>query len=146
MGIRVSLYEIGTILNSYNNFLIISLIPLEAAKNKFKSFEILRLGEVLSNELIQVDKGRREFEVENVTRQIFDRIGTSKIIVSDIDILFNPAYRLDIIKLFMQLARNKKMIVQWPGESNSEFLIYSELKYDDYKRYAINDYDIICLE
>lgn len=145
MGIKCSLYEIDKIINTYNDFLIVSLLPTESFKGKFMDFEILNLGQTLSRELIQVEKDLRDTEVENVTKRIFSQTYSNRIIATDIDILFNPSYKLDVIKLFIQLSRNKTVIVQWPGKIDSNYLIYSEPQYDDYKKYDIKDYNIICL-
>ena len=145
MGIKSSIYEIEKILKTYNDYLIISLLDLETIKTKFKDFETLELGEILSSELIKIDKNKRNIEVVKTMGCIFSKIDASEIIVTNIDILFNPSYRLDIIKLFIQLSRNKTVIVQWPGKLDLNNLIYSEPKYEDYKKYEINNYNIICL-
>ena len=145
MAIKCSIYEIDKVLKTYNYFLIVDLLPIETIKNKFKDFEIVSLGQALSRELIQIDKNIRNAEVEKVTKSIFSGINSNKLIVTDIDILFNPLYKLDVIKLFMQLSANKKVIVQWPGKLDSNNLVYSEPKYEDYKKYEIKNYNIICL-
>ena len=145
MSIKCSLYEIEKVLKVYNDYPIISLLDLETIKTKFKDFETLELGEILSSELIKIDKNKRNIEVEKTIEYIFSEINANEIIVANIDILFNPSYRLDIIKLFIQLSRNKTVIVQWCGNLVSNNLIYSEPKYEDYKKYEINNYNIICL-
>lgn len=145
MGIKCSLYEIDKIMNAYNDYLIVSLADIETIKSKFQDFEILQLGQTLSYELIKIDQNRRNTEVERVIKGIFSKINGNKIILTGIDILFNPLYKLDVIKLFIQLSINKTVIVQWPGRLASNNLIYSEPKYDDYKKYEIKDYNIVCL-
>lgn len=145
MGIKSSIYEIEKILKTYNDYLIISLVDLETIKTKFKDFKVIELGQVLSKELTKINKDKRNLEVVKTMGCIFSEIDVSGIIVTNIDILFNPSYRLDIIKLFIQLSRNKTVIVQWPGKLDFNNLIYSEPKYEDYKKYEINNYNIICL-
>jgi len=145
MGIKSSIYEIEKILKTYNDYLIISLVDLETIKTKFKDFKVIELGQVLSKELTKINKDKRNLEVVKTMGCIFSEIDVSGIIVTNIDILFNPSYRLDIIKLFIQLSRNKTVIVQWPGKLESNNLVYSEPKYEDYKKYEINNYNIICL-
>lgn len=145
MGIKSSIYEIEKILKTYNDYLIISLVDLETIKTKFKDFKVIELGQVLSKELTKINKDKRNLEVVKTMGCIFSEIDVSGIIVTNIDILFNPSYKLDIIKLFIQLSRNKTVIVQWPGKLESNNLVYSEPKYEDYKKYEINNYNIICL-
>ncbi|MGD9567041.1 MAG: BREX-3 system P-loop-containing protein BrxF [Sedimentibacter sp.] len=145
MSIKCSLYEIDKLIDTYNDYLIISLVHIDTIKNKFNDYKILELSELLSSELIKIEQGRRSMGVENIMRNIFSSVNGNNIIVNNIDILFNPSYKLDIIKLFVQLSRNRTVLVQWPGRLDSNALIYSEPQYEDYKRYSINDYNIICL-
>ena len=64
----------------------------------------------------------------------------------NIDILFNPDYKLDIIKYFVNLARTKQIIVQWCGIIENNYLMYSEQNYMDYVKYVIKDYNIACIK
>jgi hypothetical protein len=66
--------------------------------------------------------------------------GQSDITVANIDILFSPEYELDVIKLLLQVGRNQRLYVQWPGEIAGENLTYSEHGLFDYKEYNINNY------
>ena len=56
------------------------------------------------------------------------------------DILFSPEYELDVIKLLLQVGRNQRLYMQWPGEINGEKLTYSEPGRFDFKEYNIKDY------
>lgn len=56
------------------------------------------------------------------------------------DILFSPEYELDVIKLLLQVGRNQRLYMQWPGEITEEKLTYSEPGRFDFKEYNIKDY------
>ena len=60
--------------------------------------------------------------------------------LANTDILFSPEYELDVIKLLLQLGRNQRFYMQWPGEITGEKLIYSEPGRFDFKEYNIKDY------
>jgi len=62
------------------------------------------------------------------------------ITLGNTDILFSPIYKLDVIKLLLQVGRNQRLYVQWPGEIKGEKLTYSEPGRFDYKEYNIKDY------
>ena len=68
-----------------------------------------------------------------------------KLIIGNIDILFNPEYRLDVLGCFIQLAKNRRLIVLWPGDYDSGSLTYATPGHEDYKKFLIRDYDVICL-
>lgn len=62
------------------------------------------------------------------------------ITLANTDILFSPEYELDVIKLLLQLGRNQRFYMQWPGEITGEKLTYSEPGRFDFKEYNIKDY------
>ena len=69
----------------------------------------------------------------------------AKIYLTDYEMLFDPRYELDVIKLFCEISRHNKLIVQWCGGFNENYLIYAEPEYDDYAKYKISDYQIACV-
>ena len=146
MGFIINKSELDKILNHYDNFLIFSCLPLKIMRDKLKNYDQLKLGELLSAELMKIDKEERSKIVVEKLEEILISKKTDKLLITNIDILFNPNYRLDIIKLFIQLSRNKKNIIHWPGKYHSENLVYSKPEYADYKRYSIKEYDVICLK
>lgn len=62
------------------------------------------------------------------------------ITLANTDILFSPEYELDVIKLLLQVGRNQRFYIQWPGEITGEKLTYSEPGRLDFKEYNIKDY------
>jgi hypothetical protein len=51
-------------------------------------------------------------------------------------------YEIDVLRLFTDIARQRKLIIKWCGSADENTLTYAEQGYADYKRYNINDYDI----
>ena len=64
----------------------------------------------------------------------------SDIALGNTDILFSPEYELDVIKLLLQVGRNQRLYMQWPGEVTGDKLTYSESGRFDFKEYNIKDY------
>lgn len=62
------------------------------------------------------------------------------IILGNVDILFSPEYGLDVIKMLLQIGRNQRFYLLWPGEITGDKLTYSEPRRFDYKEYNIKDY------
>ena len=145
MGFVISIYEFDKVTNEYNNFPVFNCTSVNIIKEKFKNYKNIALGELLSGELMKIDKEERNIIIEDKLEEILSFEKIDKLFITDIDILFNPNYRLDIIKLFVQLSRNKRFIIQWPGYFSSGYLVYSEPEYEDYKRYEIKEYNLICL-
>ena len=64
-------------------------------------------------------------------------------IIKDIDVLFNPEYKVDVMKMLASAYKQKKFSLVWPGSYTDGKLIYSEEGYPDYRVYEIKDYDIM---
>ena len=62
------------------------------------------------------------------------------IALANTDILFSPEYELDVIKLLLQVGRNQRLYMPWPGHITGEKLTYSEPRRFDFKEYNIKDY------
>lgn len=60
-------------------------------------------------------------------------------------ILFDPRYNIDAIKVFTELARRQKVVVKWCGRLNGNSLEYATPEYKDFCSFRIQDYDITCV-
>ena len=67
------------------------------------------------------------------------------IYLTDYEILFDPRYKLNVMKLFCEIARHHKLIIKWCGKNERDILVYSEPGYSDYIVYNESDYNITCV-
>lgn len=67
------------------------------------------------------------------------------VIIKDIDVMFNPAYQVDVLKILIEARKSKPYSVIWPGRYENGTLYYSEQGYQDYKTYEVKNYDITCV-
>ena len=67
------------------------------------------------------------------------------ILLEDYEILFDPRYDIDAIKVFTELSRRQKVVVKWCGKLNGNSLEYATPDDKDYHSFKIQDYDIICV-
>ena len=65
--------------------------------------------------------------------------------IKDIDVMFNPDYKVDVLKILIATRKRKNYSVIWPGKFEDGKLIYGEEGYPDYKVFNIADYDITCV-
>ena len=87
-------------------------------------------------------KAKADGSPVNITNELDAILGEERrdITLSNTDIIFSPEYELDVIKLLLQVGRNQRLYMQWPGEINGEKLTYSEPGRFDFKEYNIKDY------
>ncbi|WP_352418694.1 BREX-3 system P-loop-containing protein BrxF [Proteiniborus sp.] len=146
MGYISNIYKIDQIKNQYNGFPLISCVSLKITISIFHDYTVIPLGELLSSVLTKYQPDERLYLIESEIEKILSNLKTNKLLIKNIDILFNPDYRLDILRLFIKLSRNRSIVIQWPGELDINSLIYSKPEYRDYRKYDIKDYDVICLK
>ena len=92
-------------------------------------------------------QGRTVQEIStSVTPIIIDLLPKGNAVyLIDYEILFDPRYKLDVMKLFCEISKHNKLIINWCGGSTDDSLTYAEPGYDDYVKYRINDYEIACV-
>jgi hypothetical protein len=78
-----------------------------------------------------------------IASRIHDILPSQKpVYLKDYEMLFDPRYGLDVLRLFMDLSRKNKLTVKWCGAAHGDTLTYAEPGFEDYKRFKISDYDV----
>ena len=98
----------------------------------------------IAAELVDLKPSRRTMQLEKCFMKVLDTL-PGQPVIKDIDVLFNPAYIVDVMKMLSSAYKQKKFSLVWPGSYSDGKLIYSEEGYPDYRVYEIKDYDIICV-
>ena len=97
--------------------------------------------------LARVLFGKSEKEIiANITDIVLGLLSEHQhICLSDYEMLFDPRYKLDNLKLFCEIARYNKLFVKWSGSFMNDFLTYAEPGYIDFAKYKVSDYEITCV-
>ena len=98
----------------------------------------------LSKKLLDCVPKKRTMKIEPIFNQILDE-RPDYTIIKDFDVLFNPNYKIDVLRIMTASGKKKPFGVIWPGNYDNEKLIYADNSYVDYKVYDINQYDILCV-
>lgn len=98
----------------------------------------------LAEELLACKENRRSMKLEQIFNKVLDRYPDG-VTIKDIDVMFNPDYKVDVLKILIAARKRKKYSVIWPGRFENNRLFYSEEGYTDYKAYDLADYDITCV-
>lgn len=99
----------------------------------------------LSEKLIAFKEARRTMRIERSLSEIINGVPDNAYI-KDIDVLFNPNYKIDVLNVLIKLYRQKRFRLIWPGQLLDGKLIYGEAGYRDYHEYDISKYDILCVK
>ena len=106
--------------------------------------EKLSLNILLSEKLASIQPQNRSMQIMDEIKTILYR-SSEPILIDRFEMLFAPDYQLNILKIFMDLARFRPLYVLWPGKMNINALIYAEPGDPEYRNYRIADYDVIVI-
>ena len=114
------------------------------SKKVQKMLEPKSISKELADELLAYKPNRRSMKMEQIFNTVLDRYPDG-VTIKDIDVMFNPEYKVDVLKILIAARKRKRYNVIWPGWLEDEKLVYGEEGYQDYKVYRIADYDITCV-
>ena len=117
------------------------LIYMKAIK---KMTEPQSVSKESADELLACKPNRRSMKLEQIFNKVLDRYPDG-VTIKDIDVMLNPEYQVDVLKILIEARKRKKYSVIWPGRFEDGKLIYAEEGYPDYKVYEIANYDITCV-
>lgn len=106
--------------------------------------EAVSLNKLLAEALIEIKPKRRAIKIEKCFADILSTFPDG-VIIKEFDVLFNPEYRVDVLKILVNACKTKPFSVWWPGTIQDNRLIYAEESYSDYKEYDVGMYDITCV-
>ena len=109
-----------------------------------KLLEPKSISKELADELLACKSNRRSMKLEQIFNSVLDKYPDG-VTIKDIDVLFNPDYKVDVLKILIAARKRKRYSVIWPGRYEDGKLIYAEEGYPDYKVYEIANYDITCV-
>lgn len=105
---------------------------------------VVSINKRLAEELRKLKPARRTMQLEKCFNKILDSL-PDKVVIKDIDVMFNPAYRVDVIRILVEANKRHPFSLVWSGRYDDNRLLYGEEDLADYKAFEISDYDIVCV-
>ncbi len=102
------------------------------------------VSKTIAQELLSFAPNQRTMQLPGCFNKVLDTLPVS-VVIQDIDVMFNPAYKVDVLKLLIEAYKKKPFSLIWPGQIENNRLIYSEEGYPDYRVYEVENYDIVCV-
>lgn len=103
-------------------------------------YQIISVNVGLSKALLSFHPEERPIRVEECFKALLDDLKMP--FIKDFEMLFDPRYEIDVIKLFCDKARITNVVVKWPGKFINGKLTYAEPGDPDYHEYDCNAYQI----
>ena len=107
-------------------------------------YQQINLNLEIAKGLLVLPKVERISKINKVITDIISRFA-GPIYIENYEILFDPRYEIDVIKVFIEIARRQKVVVKWCGRLNGDSLEYATPDDRDYHSFRIQDYDITCV-
>ena len=108
------------------------------------NYQRLSLNKELAKVLVIKDDSIRTQLIADEVMKIVS-LSIDSLLLTDYEMLFDPRYNIDVIRLFYELSRKTKIVIKWCGEVIDNRLVYATPEYKDFHSYDIKDYDIICV-
>lgn len=108
------------------------------------SSQPVSISKPLSEKLQEVSPRSRTMRLASCFQSLLAKY-PDNVVIKDIDVMFNPAYQVDVLKILTEARKSKPYSVIWPGRYENGTLYYSEQEYPDYKTYEVRNYDITCV-
>lgn len=102
------------------------------------------INRLLSEKLVGCRPNRRTMRIENFFNQILSQFPDG-IVIKDFDVMFNPEYKVDVLKIMVDACKRKPFSIIWPGKCEDGKLFYAEDGYPDFKTFSVKDYDVTCI-
>lgn len=90
-----------------------------------KMMEPMSVSKELADGLLACKENRRSMKLEQIFNTVLDKYPDG-VTIKDIDVMFNPAYKVDVLKILIAARKRKRYSVIWPGRFEDGKLIYGE--------------------
>lgn len=99
---------------------------------------------LLAEKLAACKKNQRTLQIESYFNQILEQL-PNNVVIKDFDVMFNPEYKIDVLRVMIAACKRKNFSILWPGKFENGKLYYAEDGYADFKVFNVEDYDITCV-
>ena len=132
--------------------LILVISPIENAQSfAFKTLAeqanwgVFNVNLELSRRMLTLTARQRALKTHSLLNDLIVSVENETILLTNINLLFDPALRQDPLRLLQNLSRYKTVIAIWEGTVQEQYLSYAEPEHPEYRRYSTRDLILISL-
>lgn len=98
----------------------------------------------LAQKLAGLRPKRRTMRLESCFMEVLNLL-PDNVVIKDFDVMFNPEYKVDVLRIMTVTCKKKPFSIIWPGKYEGGKLFYAEDGYHDFKAFNVKDYDVTCI-
>ena len=102
------------------------------------------LNHALAEKLSALKPKRRTMRLAACFEEILKTL-PDNVVIKDFDVMFNPDYKVDVLKIMVDACKRKPFSIIWPGKCEDGRLFYAEDGYPDFKIFSVEEYDVTCI-
>ncbi|WP_370052769.1 BREX-3 system P-loop-containing protein BrxF [Neptunomonas sp.] len=118
------------------------LLFLTAEQIELTNYPSININRQLSEKLIHIPKQDRAKSVSELLNQLISAVPSDVVCLTGLEILFDRSLAVNPIRLLSTFAKNKTLLISWPGEETSMGLSYAAPNHPEsrtYKSSVLND-------
>jgi len=108
-----------------------------------QGWPIVNVNLQLSERLLELTKRQRAISVSRLVDELVRSVGGEAVALDNIELLFDPELAVDPLRLLQTLARDRTLVVTWPGSFDGTSLTYAQPGHPESKRYGQPDAIIV---
>jgi hypothetical protein len=75
--------------------------------------------------------------------EIVKSVKSDVILLDNIEVLFDVAFKQDPVRLLQGLSRNKTIVAAWSGSIETGQLVYATPGHPEYRKYPVRDFMVV---
>ena len=95
----------------------------------------LNVNLLLSQRMVELTKAQRARQADRLMEELIDSQATEVVILDNLEILFDPALKLDPLRLLQGVSRNRTIVASWNGSYGEGTLTYAKPDHHEYRSY-----------
>lgn len=99
----------------------------------------------LSYRLLELSKHKRRLRAGQIVMEICEQIEGEVRLLDNIEMMFDLSLQLNPLQLLQSMARNRTLVVSWPGKVSDGQLLYANADHPEYCCYSADNLLVVNL-
>ena len=99
----------------------------------------ISVNQVLSEQLLELTARQRAVRLPSIFGEVVEAAGSDVVLLDNIEMLFNPDFGQDPLRLLQRFARNRTIVAAWTGTGDGHCLSYAQPEHREWKKYDAPD-------
>ena len=110
---------------------------------EFRSCPFINVNLGLSQKLLELPRSKRPAKIDRLFGELIEGCDGDLVVLDDLEVLFDPALKVDPLRLLKGHSRNTTLIASWNGTFQNGTLVYAEPDHPEYKSYRDVDVPVV---